>query len=246
MNRPWHFLIIGLFVLLLDFIFHFMLLTKIIMAHVDDTAFLCLWAFSINTTKWVILALLREIVCPSILLSICSFHICLSFYLFSALGTFAETYTIQSGNEFWNFQIRVQSNRCSLYKIFVLSMFSFPLAQSGPKRLKEISVVSARCFARTYSRKEEAQEPLSKISFRWKFDDIDLFEKIGNNSWKSKSMTFCMYIDIQCVAASFWRSKAAWGLIGSRLGHDHHSYYFLRFLPKKYMGKSKNRQHNRC
>lgn len=81
-----------------------------------------------------------------------------------------------------NFQIRVQSNSSSLYKIFVLSMFSFPLAQSGPKRLKEISVVSARCFARTYSRKEEAQEPLSKIWFQWKLDDIYLFEKIGNNS----------------------------------------------------------------
>lgn len=81
-----------------------------------------------------------------------------------------------------NFQIRVQSNSSSLYKIFVLSMFSFPLAQSGPKRLKEISVVSARCFARTYSRKEEAQEPLSKIWFGWRLDDIDLFEKIGNNS----------------------------------------------------------------
>lgn len=81
-----------------------------------------------------------------------------------------------------NFQIRVQSNSSSLYKIFVLSMFLFPLAQSGPKRLKEISVVSARCFARSYSRKEEAQEPLSKIWFGWKLDDIDLFEKIGNNS----------------------------------------------------------------
>lgn len=81
-----------------------------------------------------------------------------------------------------NFQIRVQSNSSSLYKIFVLSMFSFPLAQSGPKRLKEISVVSARCFARSYSRKEEAQEPLSKIWFQCKLDDIDLFEKIGNNS----------------------------------------------------------------
>lgn len=77
-----------------------------------------------------------------------------------------------------NFQIRVQSNSSSLYKIFVLS----PLAQSGPKRLKEISVVSTRCFARSYSRKEEAQEPLSKIWFGWKLDDIDLFEKIGNNS----------------------------------------------------------------
>lgn len=43
MNRPWHFLIIGVFVLLLDFIFHFMLLTKIIMAHVDDTTFLSVY-----------------------------------------------------------------------------------------------------------------------------------------------------------------------------------------------------------
>lgn len=48
-----------------------------------------------------------------------------------------------------------------------------------------------------------------------------------------------MYIDIQCVAASFWRSKAAWGLIGSGLGHDHHSYYFLRFLQKNIWAKAK-------
>lgn len=40
MNRPWHFLIIGVFVLLLDFIFHFTLLTKIMMAHVDNMVFL--------------------------------------------------------------------------------------------------------------------------------------------------------------------------------------------------------------
>lgn len=39
MNRPWHFLIIGVFVLLLDFIFHFMLLTKIMMAHVNNMVF---------------------------------------------------------------------------------------------------------------------------------------------------------------------------------------------------------------
>lgn len=48
-----------------------------------------------------------------------------------------------------------------------------------------------------------------------------------------------MYVDIQCVAASFWRSKAAWGLIGSGLGHDHHSYYFLRFLQKNIWAKAK-------
>lgn len=48
-----------------------------------------------------------------------------------------------------------------------------------------------------------------------------------------------MYIDIQCVAASFWRSKAAWGLIGSGLGHDHFCYYFVRFLQKNIWAKAK-------
>lgn len=45
MNMFWYFFIIGVFVLLLDFIFYFMFLIEIIMVYVDDIIFFFVYEY---------------------------------------------------------------------------------------------------------------------------------------------------------------------------------------------------------
>lgn len=140
MNRPWHFLIIGVFVLLLDFIFHFTLLTKIMMAHVDNMVFLLfMHIFNKYNHMSTLGPALRN---QSIHLSICpSVHSMMSLLLyFLSTWNIWLSHRVAMNFDFEpNIQIRVQGHSRSQYTIFVLNMFSYPLAKSGPKRSKQIS-----------------------------------------------------------------------------------------------------------